>query len=83
MTTYSIHPTKQKLKNGSCTMVDSYKKKAIALGKELYGDDFILAEYKTDSWGKMYRTWRYFDHNGELLRNEKKEIVRSNYDRRT
>ena len=78
MTIYSIHPTKQKPKNGSCPMVDSYKKKAIALGKELYGDDFVLAEYKTNKWGEMYRTWRYFDNNGELLRNEK-EIAGSNY----
>ena len=78
MTIYSIYPTKQEFRNGSYTMVDSYKKKAIALGKELYGDDFVLAEHKTNRWGEMYRTWRYFDHNGELLRDEK-EIARRNY----
>ena len=66
MKVFSIRP-KIIQPDGVCPRVDSYLKKAVKLGKELYGDDFIIAEYKEDSWGELINTWRTYDCNGVLI----------------
>lgn len=64
---FSIHPTKTRPENGVYPRVDSYIKKALKRGKELYGNDFILSEHQTDSWGDTFDTWRRYDCNGVLI----------------
>ena len=65
MKVFSINPTKISLKTNP--RVDSYLKKAVKLGKEMFGDDFTIAEYKIDSWGDWINTWRRYDCNGKLI----------------
>lgn len=66
MKVFSIIP-KIRTKDGTCPSVNSYLKKAIKLGKELFGDDFTISEAKIDSYGEFIRTWRNYDCNGVLI----------------
>ena len=71
MKQYVIIPTKEvKLKDNILPSVDSYIKKAVALGKEMFDDDFILREKKTDYFGELYDTWNTYDCNGNLIANK-------------
>jgi len=56
--------------------VDSYIKKAIKLGKELYGDNFIIAEWKLGSWYDWYDTCNRYDCNGEKIYDRKKGKIK-------
>jgi len=47
--------------------VDSYLKKAIKKGKELYGNNFILRERKSDVWGDFYESNTVYDSNGVII----------------
>lgn len=62
-------PTDNKYKS-----VDSYIKKAVKLGKELYGDNFILAEWKIGCLNDWYDSGNRYDCNGEKIYDRKKGI---------
>lgn len=66
MKVFSIIP-KIETKDGTCPRVDSYLKKAVKLGKELFGDNFTISEAKIDSWGEWIETWKTYDCNGVLI----------------
>ena len=75
MKKYVIEPKKEvKLKDDILPSVNSYIKKAIALGKEMFGNDFILREKQSDFFGDFYETWNVYDCDGNLIANKNGRI---------
>jgi len=72
MRKFIIIPSKDDdMSGGSVLSVPSYINKALSLGKEKYGDNFILAEYTIGRLNGWYDTFNRYDHTGKLIFNKK------------
>lgn len=82
MTSYTIFPSNDIPINPNdpndhtVKSVDSYIKKAVKLGKELYGDNFIIAEWKLGYLNDWYDTCNRYDCNGVKIFDRKKGSLR-------